>query len=129
MPGSYFHHITEHRFVNTPLDFVALRKGQHLFKTGEPVEYIYFLVKGRLDIIKNNCLIWQANPHEFIGITSFLSEEQTYTYTVTAAQPATLVKINAKDFEQHLQETDRLKVNLMKLINKRITMTIKKTLT
>ena len=123
-----FHRLTEAQFQSTSIEEIILKKGQTLFQCGDQINYIYFVEKGHMNVFKDNILIWQAGPEDFLGITSLFLKDPSYSYTVTASKSSKLIKIKSSDFESRLQHTNNLKLSLLKLLNKRINLTLQKTL-
>lgn len=124
MINSYFHEATKHNFENVKIENFVLEKNKFLFKKGDTIDYIYFLSKGELNILKNRQLMWQAQRNEFIGISSFFIGDANYSYTVKACKKSTVYKIPLKDFKEALSQHSSLNNELIKLFCFRINKTL-----
>lgn len=127
MPLTVFHKLTEQQFENINIESLELEKSDVLFSEGETINYLYYVVKGELNIFKNNQHMWQANPNEFIGLSSFFTDDSNYSYTVTACTNSDILKIPLDDFKNAIENSNTLNTELMKLFCVRIKNTIAKT--
>ncbi|PJA07360.1 MAG: hypothetical protein COX70_06995 [Flavobacteriales bacterium CG_4_10_14_0_2_um_filter_32_8] len=99
-----------------------------LFKEGERINGIYFIKKGNVKITrtaKNNLAMWFANPHEFVGLSSFFSESENYTFSSFAfggGVDAIFIPLN--DFRNLLENYPTFKNNIIQSLCDRINYTI-----
>jgi len=105
---------------------ITLKPSKHLFNQGDKIDFIYFIEAGAFNIIKDKKLLWQASKNEFIGISSFFSEEDTYSYTVRASVDAIIYKIPVTIFKKSIENSAELNAFLMKIFCDRIKMTLNK---
>ena len=113
-------------FNETDLKTVKLKKVKHLFNQGEQIDFIFYIKKGAFNVIKDNKMLWQARENEFIGISSFFSEDETYSYTVRASVDAEIVMIPVNVFREKIEKSNELNAYLMKIFCDRIKMTLNK---
>jgi CRP-like cAMP-binding protein len=76
--------------------------GKELFLEGQPVEALYLLVEGSVDLYyaasgdpKDQFLVGEINPGEPFAISAMI-EPYTFTATARVAAPSRVLKINAK---------------------------------
>jgi len=124
MDYTNFHKTTYYCFLATKIEDIIIDKGDTLFKQGEKIDYIYFLSKGELNILKKNQMMWQAHLYEFIGISSFFIGEANYSYTVKACKKSTLLRVSLNDFNLALNKNPQLNTSLMMLFCQRIKLTL-----
>lgn len=121
-----FHEITNGCLKKYKLNELSLSKGQFLFTEKDPIDFIYFLLKGELSVLRNNQNLWQAQKNEFMGISSYFIGEPTYSYSVKANKPSRLIEIQKVDFDEVLMESPALNNSLMHLFCQRIDSTLDK---
>jgi len=113
-------------FNETGLKTVKLKKAKHLFNQGEQIDFIFYIKNGAFNIIKDKKMLWQAQENEFIGISSFFSEDEIYSYTVRASVDAEIIKIPVSIFKDKIEKSTELNAYLMKIFCDRIKMTLNK---
>ncbi|MGY4386458.1 CRP-like cAMP-binding protein [Pedobacter sp. UYP24] len=96
-----------------------LKKGQHIFKEGEPVNHIYFVYSGKVKTHKRwdaekELIIRFAQPGDILGHMG-LGNELTYPVTTTAIEPSVICAIDLDFFESTLNVNPKLTYSLMKL--------------
>lgn len=122
-----FHQITDNQFKNESLEQIVLEKKAILFEQHTPLTFIYFVLEGELNIIKDNQFMWHANANEFIGLSSFFTLSKSYSYTVLASSKSIVLKLDLKKFKNALTKSNILNTELMKLFCDRIKQTLSKT--
>lgn len=123
MDTAYFHKISENQFLNSSIELSKLNKLDILFKEGDSIDYIYFLIEGELNVIKGKQVMWQAHENEFIGISSFFNNDSNYAYTVKTCQKTKVLLIPLDDFKKALINSSTLNNMLMHLFCERIKLT------
>jgi len=119
-----FHQITEKQFIHSNLDVIKIKKNTVLFSENNKLDYIFFLLNGELIIKINKHKLWRVNDKEFIGITSYFTDETSYTYTVEASKNSTIVKIEVDDFKEAINNSIELSNFIMDSLCKRIKLTL-----
>jgi len=119
-----FHQITEKQFIHSNLDVIKIKKNTVLFSENNKLDYIFFLSNGELIIKINKHKLWRVNDKEFIGITSYFTDETSYTYTVEASKNSTIVKIEVDDFKEAINNSIELSNFIMDSLCKRIKLTL-----
>jgi CRP-like cAMP-binding protein len=81
---------------------VRVDAGKELFLEGQPVEALYLLVEGSIDLYyaasgdpKDQFLVGEINPGEPFAISAMI-EPYTFTATARVAAPSRVLKIDAK---------------------------------
>lgn len=121
-----FHQLTENQFLDTKLDVIKLDKSEILFDENKKLDFVYFLLKGELNINMGKHLMWQAHSKEFVGISSFFTNEPNYSYSADASVKSTIIKIPVIDFKRAIEVSNILNANIMNLLCKRIKLTLSK---
>ena len=75
--------------------------GETIFREGELVDAIYFVVKGRVEVQRNGKRIREIGAKEAIAIVAALDQEAA-VHTVAALEPVHALKLNAPDFHDML---------------------------
>jgi len=120
-----FHQITEKQFIHSNLDVIKIKKNTVLFSENNKLDYIFFLLNGELIIKINKHKLWRVNDKEFIGISSYFTDESNYTYTVEASKNSTIVKIQVNDFKKAIENSTELSNFIMNSLCERIKLTLK----
>ena len=109
--------IKTHFLVNEPL-----------FNEGEEINGIYFIKKGNVKITrnaKNNMAMWFANQNEFVGLSSYFSESESYTFSSFAfGGSVEAIFIPLPDFKKLLEDYPTFKNNIIQILCDRINYTI-----
>ncbi len=129
MESTIFHELTANQFLNTRIDSIKLTKNNTLIKEDDLLQHIYFLADGELSIFKEQQLVWNARPYEFIGISSFLIGEKLHSYKVKAKKNSVLYRIPSADFKKALSKAPEFSMHIIQLFNRRINATLNKILT
>tara|TARA_R110002050_G_scaffold300694_1_gene471623 strand:+ start:256 stop:636 length:381 start_codon:yes stop_codon:yes gene_type:complete len=120
-----FHQITEKQFIHLNLDVIKIKENTVLFSENSKLDYIFFLLNGELIIKINKHKLWSVNDKEFIGISSYFTDESNYTYTVEASKNSTIVKIQVNDFKKAIENSTELSNFIMNSLCERIKLTLK----
>jgi CRP-like cAMP-binding protein len=121
-----FHELTANFFVSADVQEISIAKGENLYTQGTTQEYIFMLLKGELNIMQKKQVLWQAQEQEYIGITSFFSEEKEYSASVKACKDSDVIAIPISDFRDALINSPELNQSLMNLFCDRIDLTFEK---
>ena len=98
----------------------SLKKGQHVFREGDPVKGIYFIYSGNVKVHKKwgeekDLIIRFAKAGEILGHTG-LGDDSHYPVSATALEPAIVCYIEMEFFESTLQVNNMLTYKLMRFI-------------
>jgi len=97
-----------------------IQEGQIVFEYGETSDYLYYIVKGRYDVIVNNRTVSVLSPDDiFMGEMSFLLNNKR-SATVRAATVGRLIKISKKDFVEAVRRKPQYALFLSRLLAQRI---------
>jgi len=80
---------------------VRFKSGETIFREGELVEAIYFVVKGRVAVERNGNRSREVGEKEAVGIVAALDQEPA-VHTVIALEPVHALKLDAQDFHDML---------------------------
>jgi CRP-like cAMP-binding protein len=80
---------------------VRFEAGETIFREGDLVDAIYFVVKGRLAVERNGKRIREVGEKEAFAIVAALDQEPA-VHTVTALEPVHALKLDAQDFHDML---------------------------
>jgi CRP-like cAMP-binding protein len=99
---------------------VFIKKGQHLFREGEPVKGIYFIYSGNIKVHKKwgeekDLIIRFAKAGEILGHTG-LGDDSHYPVSATALESAIVCYIGMEFFESTLQVNNTFTYKLMRFI-------------
>lgn len=96
---------------------VTFKEGDVLFKEGEPADYMYVLIKGRVKLTLEDdkgAVIYVANEAgQVIGWSAVLDREK-YTASAKCADDASMLKFEKKSFLTKLSEVPQSEAILYK---------------
>ena len=99
---------------------VAVRAGDVVFREGEPGDFLYYIVKGRFDVIVQGAQVSSLTPDDiFMGEMSFLLNNRR-SATVRASADGTLIRISKRDFVQAIKEKPHYALFLSRLLAQRM---------
>jgi CRP/FNR family cyclic AMP-dependent transcriptional regulator len=116
-------HDLEFNFPAIEIKEIAFRKGEYLFKEGEPEDGVLIIEKGTVRILKNRWVLWIANAKELIGVSSFFAEGEHYTFSAKAAEDCRILKISHAQFQQMIEENALFAKAVIEMMCDRITHT------
>ena len=77
---------------------VHLEKGDTVFHSGEPALSFYIVKSGRIDLLDDNGVVKSLTAGEHFGERALL-QDKIWRFNAIAAEPSTLVSLDAKIFE------------------------------
>ena len=99
---------------------VAVRAGAIIFQEGEPGDFLYYIAKGRFDVLVKDATVSTLSPDDiFMGEMSFLLHNRR-SATVRAATDGTLIRISKRDFIQAIKQKPHYALFLSRLLAQRI---------
>jgi CRP-like cAMP-binding protein len=101
-------------------ELISISKNEYLFQEEMKNEFVYFINEGKLKVIKNEMVIGFTKENEFVGITSCLSENTHYCFSVVACADSILCKIPKTIFKQSLINNPEFGKTIIDLLCKRI---------
>lgn len=102
------------------IDPTRFRAGQIVFSEGETSDFLYYIVKGRYDIIVGGTTVSSLTPEDiFMGEMSFLLNNER-SATVRAASDGTLIMVSKKQFVNALKRRPHYALFLCRLLAQRI---------
>jgi CRP-like cAMP-binding protein len=97
-----------------------IQSGDAVFREGEAGDFLYYIVKGRYDVLVQNVQIATLTPDDvFMGEMSFLLNNRR-SATVRAATDGTLIRISKRDFVQAIKEKPHYALFLSRLLAQRV---------
>lgn len=96
-----------------------VKKGQQIFREGEPVTRIYFVYSGKVKVHKRwdadkELIVRFAKPGDILGHMG-LGNEPVYPVTTTAIENSVICSVDLDFFESSLNVNPKLTYSLMKL--------------
>lgn len=99
------------------MDKKTLRKGEVLFRRGDPAAEMYFVISGRLRLSE---LEIDIPPGALVGELGMLSPDRTRTQTVEAAEETSLQRISYDRLEQLCFQNPHFGVYFLRLTTARL---------
>lgn len=84
-----------------------LEKGDNIFHSGEPALSFYIVKKGRIDLLDANGVVKSLTDGEHFGERALL-HDRIWRFTAVAAEPSTLVALEAKVFRTISSASDSM---------------------
>jgi CRP-like cAMP-binding protein len=102
------------------LRFAEIRRGEHLFVEGDQGDYMCFIVRGLLDVLKKTTagdyrVIARLGKGNTIGEMSII-DQSSRSATVVALQPSIVIILTKKRFEALIKAYPTLSVTLLKMV-------------
>jgi CRP-like cAMP-binding protein len=98
--------------------------GTVLFREGEAGDRMYVIKKGRVRLSKNvhdsEVVVEDLGPGEFCGEIALIND-QARPVTATALTKATVIQIDASQFENMLKSESEIAIRMLKKISQRLT--------
>ncbi len=97
-----------------------VKKGDILFRQGEPGNCIFYIVKGRYDVVVNDRTVSSMTPEDvFMGEIAFLLNSRR-SATVRASTDGELIEMSKEHFVQAIKKTPHYAILLARLLAERI---------
>lgn len=80
------------------------KKGQYVYREGDPIDGIFLIQSGSVFIINDNFVLWTAEQNELFGISSYMSDSDEYKFSARVNEPAKVYKITLKDVENIIRQ-------------------------
>jgi CRP-like cAMP-binding protein len=121
----------ELRIISKYFNFIDFERGEVIFKEGEKGDYVCFVTKGSLDVLKKNeigkeVVISSLSRGRSIGEMAII-DDFPRSATVKARVETTLVILTRKGFEQILDQHSVIGVKILKGISRLLSMNLRKT--
>lgn len=100
-------------------DPVEVKKGDIIFKKGDPGDVMYAVIEGQVDIIVNKKVVFSVGPEEILGEMAMI-ENKPRSATAVAKTNTKLVVIDHQRFSILIQQTPSFVINIMKSMADRI---------
>ena len=102
------------------IDPLEVKEGDVVIAQGDPSNFLYFIVKGRYDIIVNEKKLSSLSADDiFMGEMSFLLNDRR-SATVRAASDGKLIKISKKEFVKAIKKKPHYALFLARLLAERV---------
>ena len=121
----------ELRVISRHMNFMDFKQRETIFKEGEKGDFVCFITKGSLDIIKKNetgkdVIIATLGKGRSIGEMSII-DTFPRSATVKARTETTLVILTRKGFDNLIDEHSKIGVKILKGLAKLLSMNMRKT--
>ena len=104
---------------------IHLEKEDVIFKEGDSGNYLFVIISGKVDIIKNNQNIASLEQGNCIGEMSLLDQEPRSADAVSSGE-STLLKIDQDGFFELMASNSEIIKQILKMLTKRLRQTNKK---
>jgi anti-sigma regulatory factor (Ser/Thr protein kinase) len=102
------------------MEQVDFKPGDNVFKQNEPSDFLYYIVKGRYDVLVNGQKVSTLTPDDvFVGEMSFLLNNRR-SAAVQASTEGRLIKISKKEFIDAVKRKPHYALFLSRLLAQRI---------
>jgi len=98
---------------------VPLEPGDTLIKQDEPAEALYFIVEGKIRMLRNERSI-EVGKKDVIGAWSLFDDERPNFFTAVALEPTLLLRIDRKDFLDIVADYVEITEGIFKSLARRI---------
>ena len=99
---------------------VNVADGTIVFREGEPGDFLYYIVKGRYDVLVGGTRVSTLTPDDvFMGEMSFLLNNRR-SATVRAVGDGTLIRISKRDFVGAIKQKPHYALFLSRLLAQRV---------
>ena len=100
-----------------------VKPGDIVFHEGEPGDFLYYIAKGRYDVIVGDAVVASLSADDILmGEMAFLLNNRR-TATVRAATPGTLIRMSKKDFVEAIKAKPHYGLFLARLLAQRVART------
>ncbi len=98
---------------------VPLEPGDTLIKQDEPAEALYFIVEGKIRMLRNERSI-EVGKKDVIGAWSLFDDELPNFFTAVAVEPTLLLRIDREDFLDIVADYVEITEGIFKSLARRI---------
>jgi anti-sigma regulatory factor (Ser/Thr protein kinase) len=99
---------------------LAVKRGDTIFREGEDGDFLYYIVKGRYDIVLEGTVVaWLTADDIFMGEMSFLLNNRR-SATVRATTDGVLIRISKKDIVEAIKQKPQYALFLARLLAQRL---------
>lgn len=99
---------------------IELEPNTTLIKQGEPAEALYFIIDGRIRLLRDGREIMELGEKEPIGTWSLFDNELPNIATAVTLESARLLKINREDFLEIVADYVEITEGIFKSLVRRI---------
>lgn len=98
----------------------SFNKGKYLFKEGDLIDYVCYIEKGEVFIMRENFILWTARNDEIIGISSYMLPGNSYGFSARTGDTSIIYKIPVTIFRKELTNNTTLSQSIMQNLCSRI---------
>ncbi len=98
---------------------VNLRRGEILFKEGDPGNAMYIIIKGKVNVVKGGEIITTLKAGDFFGEMALI-EEKPRSADIIAVSTTQILQINKENFEKFLMKNPLVAFRMMKILSQRL---------
>ncbi|HEY9071688.1 MAG TPA: cyclic nucleotide-binding domain-containing protein [Candidatus Ozemobacteraceae bacterium] len=104
----------------TDIEPLQIEAGEYLYHQGDPSTYLYYIVKGRYDVVINGFPVTSLSADDiFLGETSFLLGKNR-SASIRAQTDGTLIRISKKEFIEAVRRRPHYALLLSRLLAQRL---------
>lgn len=102
------------------LEPITVRKGEFLFREDDPSTYLYYIVKGRFDVMTDGVVMTTLTPDDiFLGELAFLLGKN-HSSSVRAQTDGALVRISKREFIEAVKRRPHYALLLSRILAQRL---------
>ncbi len=113
----------ERRLVLDATELLQIKRGQPIYRQGDPADAFYAIVSGRVETMVERdgrmCLLEVLYRGKYFGLISLLTGEP-HSVTARAATDVLLARIDRERFQQLLESIPRLSLDLNRALSRRL---------
>lgn len=101
-------------------ELLSFRKNEYLFHEGDPSGGVYFVLSGKVKIVKNenqptHLILYLVKPGDVLGIHAVINEH-CHTNSAVALTSTSVCFIPANEFRQIVNKDNQYKISVMQLL-------------
>lgn len=114
--------INKIKSIRQPTACISFTKGDLLFEEGDHKEFIYFIEKGGVSLVKNNTEskekieIMNQNDGDLVGVDLVFNDKEC-EYSALVVEPSILYKVLIADFKDMLTKNNGSSMELIKYLS------------
>jgi len=99
---------------------IELEPDATLIRQDEPAEALYFIIEGKVSLVRNGQEYMEVGEKEVIGTWSLFDNELPNIATAVIVEPTRLLKINREDFLEIIADYVEITEGILKSLTRRI---------
>ena len=102
------------------MQLLSVRKGEHVVHQGDQADCLYYVLRGRLDVLRDgHLLVAEIGSGEPVGEIAFFADTQR-TADVVASRDSQLLRLGRTEFEQVSAMQPQLVLSILRTFGRRL---------